>query len=186
MAIEDDIIAVLSKPEVAKIDFTLSAIKIDGSSFKRVRTAIQQAKIKVVYSSDLGKAVAKYNYIKNTITVGFSAVKKDGDLEALVVHECTHAACDIAGKKLLVVESEAAAFVAQCLYFYHLNAAELAKPGVSPTFADPILKAAWAVAAKARSKSVLSSADIEPLTAAVTMHAKYKSRHSELETYDGI
>jgi len=108
-----------------------------------------------------------------------------GDKEALVIHECTHAACDIAGKTVVVSHSEAAAYVAQCLYFYYINEAALAS-GKTPTFNDPILKAAWDVATIARQNSSLSNQDIATLIAEISKHPTYKDRATQDVNYDGV
>lgn len=177
---------VLARPEVAKIEFSLGKISISSASFKKVGVCIRSGKIKVTHTPKLGRGTAKYRYTKNTLFLGFSSVSGNADSEALIVHECTHAACDIDGKKLLVSQSEAAAYVAQCLYYFYRNEVELSKPGVSPTFKSDLLREAWAAATKARASKALGDADIKPLIDEIEVHKLYKTRHSLMEAYDGV
>ena len=177
--------AILAKAETGKIKFSLGAISIDSNAYKQVKTNIDNGKIKVVYDAKVGAGTAKYRYTHNTLRLGFQVIDT-ADKEALIIHECTHAACDIAKKALLVSHSEAAAYVAQCLYFYYLNEAALATGNVQPTFKSGILTAAWDVATKARQNSSLSDKDIEKLLAEIAKDSKYKDRHSQNEDYDGV
>ena len=180
------VITVLSTPEVAKIKFTLGPITISPFSFKQVTDTIQNDKIKVVFSAKLPANVAKYRYTHNTLFLGFRTTGGSVDKEALIIHECTHAALDIAGKAVMVSHCEAAGYVAQCLYFYYKNETELSKPGVKPTFPSPTLNEAWKVAEKARDNEVLSDTDIEPLLQEIAKNPLYKSRHAQQEPYDGV
>jgi len=182
-ALETQVVKVLTKAETGKIKFSLGVISIDSNSYKQVKTNIDNGKIKVVYDSKLGKNAAKYRYTHNTLFLGFQ-LADTGDREALIIHECTHAVCDIAKKALLVSQSEAAAYVAQCLYFYYLNEAALAKGTVQPTFKSGILQAAWDVATKARQNSSLSDKDTEKLIAEIAKDPAYKSKQSY--AYDGV
>ena len=86
---------------------------------------------------------------------------------------------------MLVSHSEAAAYVAQCLYYYYINEAALAS-GKTPTFNNALLKAAWDVATKARQNSSLSDQDIKPLLDEIAKDSSYKDRVTQNENYDGV
>ncbi len=178
-------IIILSKPEVAKINFSFGGMNIAPKSFQQVKSAITGNKITISHDAKLGFGQAKYRYTHNTLFTGFKTTGGNTDLEALLVHECVHAACDIAGKKMLVNQSEAAAYLAQCLYFYYMNEAAI-KGGATPTFKNSILKAAWPIAIKAVSNSALSTSDVQPLLTAVSKHPTYLRRHANQVIYDGI
>jgi len=184
-AMKNMIITVLSKPEVAKIKFSFGAISINSTSFRNVKNAVTTGKITVSYNAKLGAGRATYRYTHNTLFAGFKATAGIADREALLVHECTHAASDIAGKKMLVKESEAAAYIAQCLYFYYKNEKAI-KAGATPTFKNNILKSTWSIAMKAVGNSSLSAADVKPLMDAISKHPLYLKRHSAKVIYDGI
>ncbi len=177
--------SLLSKSVVKKIKFKSGSISIDSQSFQQVKTKINGGNIKIVYKAKLGGKKAIYRYTHNTLFVGFQATGGNADREALLVHECTHAALDIAGKKMLVKQSEAAAYIAQCLYFYYKNEAAI-KKGSKPQFANALLREAWKVAMKAVHNSTLNNTDIQPLLTAVANHPLYKKRHSKQVEYDGV
>lgn len=179
------VIDTLDRPEIRKIAFGVGAIYVNALSFEPVKQAITGGKIKVEHKSSIGPYGAKYRYTANTLFLGFSSTGGNADREALIVHECVHAFLDIAAKTVLVKQSEAAAYVAQILYFYYRNEAALSG-GQKPTFRDPVLKAAWDVAMIARRKSNLTEAEVQPLYDAIAKHDLYKHSHSKDETYDGV
>ena len=177
--------SLLSRPEAAKISFTLGGMMIGPSSFQLVKSNILSGKISVVYISSLGANVAKYQYKKNKLCLGFRASGVSADNEALIIHECVHAACDLSSHSVKVSLDEAVAYVAQCLYFYYRNEQALKTPGVRPTFTNPILREAWQVATLARSKKVLNDSDIQKLLRAISQHRLYSRTHSITKHYDG-
>lgn len=183
---ENMVCGVLARPEVAKIKFTLGPVSISSHSFKQVEDNILNGKIKVVFTPKLPANNGKYRYTHNTLFLGFMAAGDNIDKQALIIHECTHAAMDIVGKALMVSHCEAAAYVAQCLFFYYVNEVELSEPGVKPTFQSAILQEAWKVAEKARTDEVLSEEDIDQLLKEIARHPLYKTRHSKHEAYDGV
>ena len=128
---------------------------------------------------------AIYRYTHNTLFLGFNT-GLNADKEALIVHECTHAAMDIAGKTLQRNYSEAAAYIAQCLFFFYKNKAALSKPGIKPKFRSSLLRKAWEVAMKALKSSVLTNKDIKPLLSEIAKHPLYKRRHLKNVAYDGV
>lgn len=175
----------LDKPEIRKIAFGFGTIYINALSFESVKEAIKKDKIKVEYKSSLGANTAKYRYTANTLFLGFKDTGGSTDREALIVHECVHAIFDIAGKTMLVKQSEAAAYVTQVLYFYYRNESVILA-GSTPTFKDPILKAAWDVAMIARRRSNITEKEVAPLYTAISKHSLYKNNYNNDEKYDGV
>lgn len=184
-ALSDAVGAVLDRVETGRISFTLGAITIDSNSYKGVKTQIDAGKIKVEYKAKAGTNGGIYRYTANTLFLGFQTVD-NMDREALIVHECSHAAMDIAAKTVRVSHSEAAAYVAQCLYFYFRNEAAFSSGARTPTFASAILTAAWDVATKARANPKLADDDIAPLLTAIANDSTYKDRHDKDEKFDGV
>ncbi len=177
--------SVLAKPEVKKIDFTLGGLRVGPPSFSLVSEGILNARIDVTHDAKLGGGAAKYRYHENKLVLGFDASGVTADNEALIVHECVHIAGDLSVVAVKVGMDEAAAYVAQCLYFFYKNEKLLSEPGISPTFADPILKEAWQVATKARRSKVLVDDDLEALLKAIAEHHLYSHTHSVMRHYDG-
>jgi hypothetical protein len=145
--------------------------------------AIQFGKISVVRS----EKPTKYRSTNNTLLLNPKDASAGADMEALIVHECTHAGCDLRKASLTVDYSEAVAFVAQCLFFYYKNEKVLKSGSAKPTFADPILKGAWKVAMKVKEPgaAALSAADVKPLLNAIASHKNYKNTYSKQVIYDG-
>jgi len=150
-----------------------------------VKTAIQNDKIKVVYVASMGSKNGAYRYTHNELRLGFKRADSDFDRQALIIHECTHAIFDIAGKPMTVSDSESAAYIAQCLYFYYVNQAAI-DGGAKATFANAILSAAWDAAMKAIKKPDLTEDDLKALRKAISENSKYKDRHNKKDKYDGI
>ncbi|MEO1017261.1 MAG: hypothetical protein AAFY56_06150 [Pseudomonadota bacterium] len=177
---------VLSRDEVSKIDFIAANIKVSSLGFNAVKKGINDNKIKVRYSSKLPRNTARYNYTKNRLSLNFRTLQDDHNREALIVHECVHAICDIAGNKLLVAHGEAAAYIAQAQYFYYRNQDALDDGSMSMEFSMKILDEAWDLAAQARENSTLSEDDLTPLIKAISKHPLYRKRHDKHDHCDGI
>lgn len=178
------VIRVLSGPEVGRISFALGGTSINKAAiYTPVSTAIQSGKISVVQS----KNPTIYSSTSNTLSLNAKEAIAGADMEALIVHECTHAGCDLRKASLTVNYSEAVAFVAQCLFFYYKNEKVLKSGSADPTFADSILKEAWKVAMKVKNPSAvaLSVADVQPLLNAIASHKYYKNTYSKQMIYDG-
>lgn len=184
-ALDTAVSDLMISPLTAKVKLSFPSVSIDATSYKGVRAAIDGGKITVVHNAELGSKKARYRYTHNKIMVGFSSITTV-DQSALLVHECTHAVFDIAGKALQVMRSEAAAYVAQCLYYYYANEAVLSSGKGKVNFPDPVLSAAWDVAAKARSNSSLSDDDLKTLFAEIAKSKNYKDRYDKDEPYDGV
>ncbi len=176
---------VLNKPAIRKIAFSFGSIYINASRFASVATAIGNDKITVRYKSSLGSKNGSYVYTANKLLLGFKKTKGDGDREALIVHECVHAAFDITGTAIIVKHSEAAAYIAQCVYFYYQNEG-LFTSGGSISFSNPILKAAWKVAMITKKRSRIKNSEMAPLYLAISKHSLYKKSYNKTDNYDGV
>ena len=188
LALANLVRSVLSRPETAKINFSVGGMMIEPSSFRMVKEKILGGQIDVVYDRSLAAKVAKYRPLENTLHLS-TTFRIDGistDQEALIIHECVHAAADLSALAVKIGLDEAAAYVAQCLYFYYRNEAALKRQGVRPTFTDPILEEAWKVGTLARSKNKLSDRDIGQLLWVISQHRLYKKNHTFTRPYDGV
>ena len=182
---KDMVLNLLSRAEVTRIRFSFGAIQINASFFQSVRNAIAADRIQVVHNPSIGAGLAIYRYTHNTLFLGFRTIAGNTDREALIVHECTHAAFDISGRRMPVQESEAAAYIAQCLYFYYKHE-QAFQAGRNPTFRRAILRAAWSIAMQARTQPNLSSDDLQPLLTAIRNDPFYRRRHDRQVPYDGV
>ena len=178
------VIGVLSGPEVRRISFSLGGTSINkAATFQPVSIAIQSGKISVVQS----QKPTVYSSTSNTLSLNPKDASAGADMEALIIHECTHAGCDLRKASLTVGYSEAVAFVAQCLFFYYKNEKVLKSGSAEPTFNDRILKEAWKVAMKVKEPSAvaLSTADVQLLLNAIARHKNYKNTYSKQMIFDG-
>lgn len=189
LALANLVRSVLSRPETARINFSLGGMMIEPSSFQMVKEKILGGQIDVVCDRSLAANKAKYRPLENTLHLS-TAFRINGistDQEALIIHECVHAAADLSALAVKIGLDEAAAYVAQCLYFYYRNEAELKRPGKRVDFDNkPILEEAWKVATLARSKNKLSDRDIAQLLWVISQHRLYKKNHTFKRPYDGV
>src|SRR5215510_4818489 len=105
------VLSVLDQPAIRRIAFRFGPIMVNAMSFEPVKTAINETRIAVVYSSRLGANRAKYSFTNNRFTIGFRSASGNLDREALIAHEATHAALDAASNPRSVKQSEAAAYI---------------------------------------------------------------------------
>lgn len=181
----DIVTEVLELPSTLRIAFSFGAVTVGNAGFKSVVDALAAGKITIVVNPKLGANTAVYSFKKNRFSFGFKGAAGNGDRESLVVHESVHAALDVSKSPLRVKQSEAAAYIAQCLYYYYRNESEFSG-GRSPTFGDPILKAAWPVSQIVLTRAKLEDADVEPLFKAIAEHALYKGRADNTDDFDGV
>ena len=183
---------VLSQPEVAKIDFALGGMMITPSTYRMVKEKILVGHIDVVLDSTLNTkvkdAVAKYSVKENKLKLGdhFLNPQWSMGLQALIIHECTHAAADLSALTVQIGLDEAAAHVAQMLYMYY-RMDVFVKKGLlqeTPKFLTSVHREAWKVAALARSKKMLSDKDIRKLLRVISEGA-YRNVYSKAQPYDG-
>ncbi len=177
---------VLNMPDVARIGFTFGTIAVGTVGFAAVKAGLLGNQIKVEVEKKRGKGHAVYRYTADTFFFGFDSAGGNADLQALVVHEAVHAGFDVAATAMLVKESEALAYIAQCLFFYYVNEAALSGGTSVPAFRDPILKAAWPVSQTALKQPALTVTDLEPVFAAISVHPTYKDRYGQNVPYDGL
>lgn len=182
----DMVTTVLNMPATQRIGFTFGSVWMNSVSFGLVTTALANSLISIVVNTDLGERVAKYNHKRQRFTFGFADTGGSSDREALIVHESVHAAFDVAISPMMVKQSEAAAYIAQCLYFYYKHEADFVAGRIAATFADPILQAAWPVSQKVLTSPRLTEADVAPLVAVISTHDIYKDRADSIEDYDGV
>jgi len=179
------VLSVLNQPAIRRIAFSFGPITINAMSFEPVKTALNDDRITVVHSSNLGANRAVYSFTNNRFRLGFRTLSGSIDREALIAHEATHAALDAASVPRSVKQSEAAAYIQQCAYFYYRNESAF-QDGAQPTFADPILRAAWPVSQIARRRTQLTDAEVEPLFTAIAAHSLYHGREDDEEGFDGV
>lgn len=175
----------IDRPEIRQMAFGFGPVYINAMNFEGVKRALNDGKISVEYSSKLPSNRAKYVYKKNKYVLSFRKLSGSADREALIVHESVHAIFDVEVKPLLVKQSEAAAYIAQSLFYYFRNQDAL-NNGSTVTFQDPILKAAWEVSKLCRRRSQLTDDEVKPLFDAIAAHKLYDDSYDTTDDYDGV
>lgn len=181
------ILKILRNPAIARIKFKIDSFAVSPRSYAQVAGLIKDGRIRVEYNWGVGTS-AYYYEIKNKIEVGFTAATSLTK-RAQVVHECTHAAFDVhLYSKSTVATSEAAAFVAECL-FARINSPKPDDPEYrlydDKEEKDRIYRAAWKIAGKILSGKPPSADDYASLKAAVLKHPDY-SHGRKLSGWDGV
>ncbi len=184
MALKDLVIATLDNANVGRIAFNFGPVRVGSAGYTQVKEAVRADRITVVHVPSLGANRASYRYTHNVFRLGFTSLGGGADKQALLVHEATHAIFDINDMDMKVKESEAGAYIAQCLFFYYVNEQAI-RDGASPTFADPILRAAWTIAVAATTNPNIAATSLEPLYRAIADSRQYRDEAEDDIDYDG-
>ena len=184
---------VLIKPHIAHIEFSLDGASVSPTRFGDVKRELDGGNIKVARDSSLPQNKCVYRYdnnapgdTKNAFRMGFSSTGGSTDREALIVHEAVHAIFDVHSSPQVVKVSEAAAYVAQMLYFYRANKAAI-DAGATPTFSSEVQREAWELSVAARNGAhTYSATDAADLYAALGSHDDYADRIDDTDDYDGV
>jgi hypothetical protein len=119
MSTKDRVIHILRGIEAHRIRFSFPSgggtIQVNRLSFDRVARAIEHGHITVKVSNTFAAGVGAL-YHPDTDTIETPPVIGRGN-EGLLLHECVHASFDLAKTALPAVDDEAAAYVADALYF---------------------------------------------------------------------
>lgn len=182
---KDIVIDTLGLPAASQFTFSFSPINVGPLTFTPVIAALQADKITVTRDAKLPNGIAVYSYKHNRYRLGFDATNGNADRQAVIVHESIHAALDILASPVTVKVSEAAAYIAQCLFYYYSNQSAF-QGGTTPTFANGTLRAAWGVAMTALKTPALTDADLAPLYTALASDPLYRGRLDKSDAFDGV
>ena len=114
MYLEDAVANLLRSDHVAGINFDLNGLNITGGKFGQVAALVEEGNIRVRVDPDLCAAAAydpEYNVLKLPINR-----MNDSHIQMSVVHEATHAICDLARAQGYVYVEESAAFLAEFIF----------------------------------------------------------------------
>ena len=114
-------LAALADPAINKIQLSIDGFTISPASYAQVRQKINSGSIQVKFNSRLsngpnGYPYAFYHAPTNVLNLGFSTATT-APRKGLIVHEATHAACDIVPySSMTTVTSEVLAYIAQAIF----------------------------------------------------------------------
>ena len=124
---------------------------------------------------------AKYFPSEDKMFIGFqSIIPMEG--KSLIIHEATHAVCDMMSMSMTRADSESLGYIAQCLH-YRTNFGNypLSIEGMEEVFA-----AAWKIACAVHDGQTPPSADYDDLRNKLNENGSYKNCMNEMSAYDGI
>ena len=148
-----------------------------------VKTLMEAGAVKVEHNLKL-KGSAEYDMNTNTLNVWFTEAT-DIPKKALIVHEATHAAYDLAKIKMSVAESESIAYIAQCCYA-RANAADPNDRLKAKTpEIDKVFEVAWGIAAKIQNGSNPDFKDCSNMRDAVSEHPFYSAKYANSAGFNG-
>lgn len=108
--------------------------------------------------------------------------------KSIVIHEATHAVCDMNSAKMTVADSEAMAYIVQCQY------ASLNNPYPNERYlkgntdkSDRVFQIAWVLGEKAAlSTQPITASDIDALKQAIAANPTYAAEAANDANYNGI
>jgi hypothetical protein len=127
MGVKEQMIAILRSGEASRIRFSFrgsagSTVSVDGSTFRRVATALSDGDISVVEGRYTENRMAYSAWddpagdtAANTFYLGRHQ-RSSRDFNALVIHESVHASFDLTSSTIPWVDNEAAAYISQAYY----------------------------------------------------------------------
>jgi hypothetical protein len=183
IACREAVLSALRDPAINKINLTIDGFSITPHSYIQVRDKIADGKIQVKYNPRLmnastGQPYAFYHAPTNVLNCGFSVATAPPRM-GLIVHEATHAACDIANHAAMsTVTSEAIAYIAQAIFM-------LEKMPDAPYQADPIMIAAQVLAGLLKDGKQLKPIDLQSLRSAIQDSPEYSGK-AATPGYDGV
>jgi hypothetical protein len=178
------VISVLDDANVNRIAFRFGPVNVTGAGYGSVKSAVQADRITAIHVPELGMNAAVYRWTANQFRLGFNSLGGSADRKALIVHEATHAIFDMGSTRMKEKESEAGAYIAQCMFFFFVNEAAI-RGGATPTFSNnPILAAAWTIAVAAIATPQIADAALAPLFTAIANDRHYNAE-ADL-AFDGV
>lgn len=114
MYLEDAVARLLRSEPVAGINFNLNGLNISGNGFGRIAALVEEGNVRVRVDPALCSAAA-YDPYYNILKLPANRIS-DSDIQMSVVHEATHAICDLAHARGHVYVEESAAYLAEHVF----------------------------------------------------------------------
>ncbi|MDS4057268.1 MAG: hypothetical protein RKP73_01675 [Candidatus Contendobacter sp.] len=170
---------ILTGGDTAYCNFRFGTQMVSQAKFLDVAWYISVGAIQVVeMPSSTGTAAEYYPCTahpdkKATLQVKAPLNQADHITASNVIHEATHAMQDIQRLILAQEDAEAAAFVAQAVYFHYHRFPEAPLTGDSPS--DTIMKVAFDIASANVGGFIVDATDEERLRKVIIEHPHYRS-----------
>lgn len=190
---------VLKDPRMKRLTFGVSVYKFEPHHYARLAFELARGTVETRFDS-AEVETAGYNPLNDTMYFGFKALRTI-EHKAAVVHECTHAVCDMRGLKLMdQTASEMAAYIAQYMFiganmFRHEREAVRFTPGGDFNIGS-IANAAWRIAHSnlcqtdpykpSPARGYGTNADYADLAEAIMKSKLYAKKAEDLVGYNGV
>lgn len=120
MSLDIEIQSLLRSNEVKQIDFSFGYMLISGHGFQRLSDCFSDwqipHKVRVVVRPAIVGRRPLAHYDRGTIRLKSADVLQTVSGRAVVLHECTHAQCDLRGGNMPQRSAEGAAFIAEAIF----------------------------------------------------------------------
>jgi hypothetical protein len=174
----------LADAAVAKINFTIDGFAVSSTMYANVARLVREGKVVVAYDASLS-GCAYYDQNANRLEVNFTTASTLTK-RALVIHESTHTVFDAKPyAKATVAISEAAAYIAQCIFAKVYAAGPDERLYDDEDAKDLVFEKAWLVAGKIIVGQTPNAADYAALKTAMAARPDYPNA-SRLSGWNGI
>jgi hypothetical protein len=181
----DSMLETLRDAHNRPIDFTIHDFHVTGAALGEVVTAMEQRRIRVHYLSSAGTRLA-YCTDADAFVVGFRSAA--GPIrKAAIVHEAVHAFADLRAARWMHVQtSEAAAYIAQYLYYLMITGAGEGPISDSDPAINAVFTAAGRVANLLYRGQTPTREQYETVRAAIHGVESYRAREGQPIPYNGV
>ncbi len=169
-----------------QMNFQRGGRAINGRSLAIVANLVIDGEIGVVHDTSISPGTAEYDSGDNVFLFNFETAETR-TRKALIIHEAVHAFLDWqSDSEILVSDSEALAYVAQCYYMYHHTAEPAASrlTDVNPTD-DEVFRLGWLIAEKLHQRKTPDAIEWAALETAVSRHSKYRRTAARKAGFNG-
>lgn len=176
---------VLNSPAALSIKtFFVGGNMITGSFYQALAAQMSMFEcLNVLHYPNLKGASAMYDSGSNALLLRFKQPGSPTET-SLIIHEATHAICDMLQMNISVMESEMMAYIAQCQFYRGLR--QPSRLWSQDAKKDAVFEFATNIAEALQAGTTPSSQDFESLRQAVTKHPYYKNSYGKSANYDGI
>jgi len=159
-------------PGVQRINFVISGRPVGPAQFNNVKRLVESGAIAVYVKPNDGKP-AYYDHTTNSFHLR-KGHASDPNWAATVIHEAVHAAMDFDKvKDIYELDSEAAAYIAQCWYFIVRLGYSGGLPEGKTAAGTKVMQAAYEVAIDLDKEREFNYDHLYDLRFAITQHPEY-------------
>jgi hypothetical protein len=179
------VLTTLRDAAVRRIQFRYSIINVNYLWYRAVAQAIQSGRITVWFEPRLS-STGEYDIRGNRLLLKYTQANSISR-KMVIVHEATHAACDIRRQHLGVLASESLAYLAGAMYNrWTVNNIEARRVRNRNASTDRILSAAWQLSGMLLAGHRVSLQNCIPLFSSLARHPGYAQDWEKVVLYNGI